>query len=275
MKKIYILLVLASCFNFSLMAQDTLAGWTFPTGTASDSIADIANVPNVMAFLKSEGGTSAIDFSKNGFTTKAAQATGWDNGDGTKAWLVYFKSTGYENLTISSRMQSGGNNPGPLNYTLQYLVNDIWGWQDVPNGLITTANDWTTSQVNVLPVPSGMNNQSQYVALRWLMTGNMSSGGSNVVASGTNKIDEVFITGTPVSSGIQTPADGEPNAWVSQGRVHLKGFENIEYVRIYDIMGRQVYFANYSESFQFDLQGIYVIVLESSQRVIYQAKFVN
>jgi len=88
-------------------SQVLLARWTFPTGNASDSIADGGIAANLNKAIHTEGGTSAIDFSKNGYTTKAAQATGWDNGADLKCWIVEITTANYENLKISSRQQSG------------------------------------------------------------------------------------------------------------------------------------------------------------------------
>jgi len=58
------------------------------------------------------GGTSGIEF-KNGLDTKAAQVTEWDNGMDVKAWVIEISTENFENLTISSIQQSGGNDPGP------------------------------------------------------------------------------------------------------------------------------------------------------------------
>lgn len=272
MKKTYIVILLLAAIRLPLIAQDTLAAWTFPTGTAADSIANISNAANVAAYLNIEGGTSAIDFSKNGFLTKAAQATGWDNGANTKAWVVNFSSFGYENLTISSRQQSGGNNPGPLNYQLQYYVTPGLGWIDVPGGAITTANDWTTSYVNGLALPVMISNHIQTVSLRWLMTTNTSSSGGTVAANGTDKIDDIYITGTQINIGITEEFEAQPHAWISNGSIQLENFSQVKLIQLYDISGRLVNSTCENGVLSSLKTGCYLLVVNYGEGFIFRQK---
>ncbi|MFH1296399.1 MAG: hypothetical protein ABIJ04_03895, partial [Bacteroidota bacterium] len=76
MKQIFTLLISLLLILPVSRGQELLAQWTFPTGNQSDSLADGGIPANLNKAIHTEGGgTSAIDFSKNGLTTKAAQAT--------------------------------------------------------------------------------------------------------------------------------------------------------------------------------------------------------
>ena len=144
------------------------------------------------------GGTSEIQF-KNGLETKAAQASEWDNGMNTKAWYVEITTTGYENLSISSVQQSGGTDPGPKDYKLQYSIEDEV-WIDIPGGSIMVENDCTTSAVENLPLPEACNDMPS-LKIRWVMTSNEASGGSGtVLETGKDKIDNIFIKGDLINT---------------------------------------------------------------------------
>ena len=96
---------------FTLKAQDTLAGWTFPTGTNADANPDHGIPANAAMTISVHGGTSAADFSKNGLTTYSAHATGWNNGANLKYWQIEVNTTGYGSLKLSSIQTSGGSYP--------------------------------------------------------------------------------------------------------------------------------------------------------------------
>ena len=87
MKKGIFLILSATFMSCLANGQTTLAGWTFPTGTSADAAADQGIASAFVKVISAEG-TSAIDFSKNGNTTKSAQATGWDGGNDKKFWQV-------------------------------------------------------------------------------------------------------------------------------------------------------------------------------------------
>ncbi len=199
MKQIY-LLTLAVLFSLSAFSQTLVAKWTFPTGTATDSVADGGISANLSKAIEGIG-TSGLDFTKNGFTTKAAQATGWDNGSGTKCWQVSFSTKGYASIKLSSRQQSGGNSPGPKDFILQFKVGNGGTWNNISGGTITTANDWTTSYVNNISLPADCDGQ-ELVFVRWLMNSNLpSSGTGNVLASGISKIDDIIIN-ADITTGL-------------------------------------------------------------------------
>lgn len=243
MKKIFTLLVALFFTSTLLQAQEILAGWSFPSGTSIDSIADQGIAANLNKAISTQGSTGAIDFTKNGFTTKSAQATGWDNGALLKAWTVTLTTANYQNLKLSSKMQSGGNNPGPRDFRVQYRFNEISDWVELAGSEITTANDWTTGVLDSIALPAECNNQA-IVYVRWLMTTNTNSNGEAVAANGINKIDDIYISGKSIPIGI---AENQPAAGLSiypnpsKGIFTVKSNENIVSLAIFSTKGECVY----------------------------------
>ena len=243
MKKTFTLLAALLFMVAFTNAQVTLVQWTFPTGTNDDSIADGGLPVNLDKAIHTEGGTSAIDFSKNGATTKAAQATGWNDGANLKCWVVKVNTVGYNTLKLSSKMQSGGNNPGPKDYKVQFKTASAGDWKDIPDAVITVANDWTTGVLDSIPLTDDCNGQEE-LYLRWIMTSNTNSAGGTVEAGGINKIDDIYVTGKVVSTGIKENHPGlifsvSPNP--SNGQFVIASDQVISAIYVYNTFGKCVY----------------------------------
>jgi len=197
MKKIFTLLTIIAftgIMNFNLVAQDTIVQWTFPTESGlADDVSITANLDRV---IETSGGTSEIQF-KNGITTKAAQATGWNNGADEKKWKVEFETTGYTNIKLSSIVTSGGTDAGPRNFKVQYKVDDEW--TDIENSEFQTANDWTTGALAELPI-SNICSDKAIVKIRWIMTSDTATDGELLLETGKSKIDNILITGDLINS---------------------------------------------------------------------------
>ena len=241
MKKTRTLLAALLLASFLAPAQ-VLVQWTFPNGTQSDSLADGGIAVNLDKAIHTEGGTSAIDFSKNGATTKSAQATGWDDGSMLKCWVVNINTQGYQDLKLSSKMQSGGNNPGPKDFMVQFRVGNNGEWTDVPGSTIVTANDWSTAALDSIPLPEACDNQVS-LYLRWIMTSNTDSQGGTLSSSGINKIDDIFITGKEGNTGMASPPEKVrfrvfPNP--SGGLLTVEASEPILTVRVLNSGGRRI-----------------------------------
>jgi hypothetical protein len=201
MKKIITLFAILGLTIYFGKAQDTIAGWTFPTGTSADAYPDIRITQDSALIISTNGGTSVINY-KNGNPTFAAQAIGWDNGANLKCWQIIINTNGYKNLKLNSMQQSGGSYPGPRDYKVQYQIGSSGAWTDVPGAAIKIANDWTTGVLSNVEIPAACNNQDS-VFLRWIMTSDTSSTPpALVISTGTTKIDNIIITGTSSSSNI-------------------------------------------------------------------------
>ncbi len=243
MKKTITLFVALLLAGAITQAQVLIVKWTFPTGNETDSLADGGLPVNLAKAIRTVGGTSAIDFSKNGATTKAAQATGWDNGAFTKYWQVKVNTQGYNNLKISSKMQSGGNNPGPRDFIIQYMIGGSDFWIDIPGTTIFTANDWITGWVDSVAMPSTCYNQPE-LYLRWIMTTNNNSQGGVLTSGGINKIDDIYVTGKQMNTGIretrtELPCVVSPNP--SNGIFVVEATEMISSVSMFSSGGKCVY----------------------------------
>lgn len=197
MKKFTLLFAAVIILYGAINAQETvIIGWTFP---GNSSVADTGIDVNMDKEVLTMGETSDIDF-KNGFTTKAAQATEWNDGMDNKAWVVSFSTEGYSGLAISSMQSSGGNEPGPKDFKVQYSVDNGSNWMDVADGEIAVENEWITGVIDNLELPSECNDIAE-VQIRWVMTSNEASGaGGPVLESGKSKIDEIYIRGDKISA---------------------------------------------------------------------------
>jgi hypothetical protein len=250
MKKFYSLISVSfiiAVFMCNVNAQTTIAGWTIPSG---DGSANLGLPVNTTFMLEGMGIT--VDYTKNGYdldaTTKAAQGTGWDNGDGTKFWQIQVNTTGYSTIKLSSRQNSGGANPGPKYFKLGYKIGAGGTWTTIKDGsnndvLITTANDWTTAYVNNLELPAECNDQTS-VFIRWIMYTNESTSstpGSPVTSAGVNKIDEVYVTGTSLSgiNSMSTKTTIYPNPAYDE-KTTISSETLITKIRIFDISGKLI-----------------------------------
>jgi hypothetical protein len=243
MKKLFTLITALLVMCAMTQAQVLIVKWTFPTGNPTDSIADGGLLVNLDKAIHTEGGTSAIDFSKNGATTKSAQATEWQDGSLLKCWVVQFNTQGYENLKLSSKMQSGGNNPGPRDFMVQYRIGNSGDWTDIPGTTIVVTNDWTAGVLDSVPLPAACYDQVS-LYLRWIMTSNTNSAGETVASNGINKIDDIYVNGKIMTTGIKENPQIKifsvfPNP--SEGRFMIEALEIISAISVFNSDGRCVF----------------------------------
>ena len=249
--------------GIAVFSQEIVVEWNFPNESA-DSIADGGIEANLAKIITTNGGTSALDY-KNGATTKAAQVTNWDNGTELKCWVVEFTSENYGSLMLSSKMSSGGNNPGPRDFRVDYKVGEGGEWTEVPNSTIVTANDWETGVLENLPLPDECTNRPM-IYLRWIMTSDTSTAGELVEANGKLKIDDILIFGTDVSN-IEDWESNKinifPNPFTSI--ITIKNTVEVNRCQIFDMSGRMVSSIKIEDGQQLNLShlksGVYNIQL--------------
>jgi len=222
--------------------QTILTAWTFPTGNAADTLPDQASPLNTNKYIRTRGGTSMISF-KNGSTTKAAQASGWENGKDVKFWEVEINTNGFHLLHISSKQTAGGTEPGPKDYRIQYRIGPDGIWTDIAGGEITVGNDWTTGVVANLQIPAECDNQD-VLFFRWIMTSNFDINGAELIPGGKAKIDDITITGEP-TSGIENYAENRisvsayPNPCTDH--LNIRSEQEFKAVEIFNLTGSKVY----------------------------------
>jgi hypothetical protein len=268
MKKILLILI-GGFFGIlsSANAQDTLSAWTFPTGTDMDSNANdgIYTAYSIHTF----GGTDKITFSKNGLTTKAAQATAWNNGANSKGWEIRTMTQGYKDILVLSKQTSGGNNPGPRDFKLQYSLDNIV-WTDVANAIVNVQNDWTSGVLSV-GLPTNCNDEV-IVRIRWIMVSDTASDGSLVAANGTGKIDDIFILGTKINTGFENVSKIESSIYPNPV-VDILYANDVQELFIYNVAGQEVKSYKFNQTQASinlsDLeQGIYFVRMISSANEI-------
>ena len=140
-------------------------------------------------------------------------------------------------------MQSGGNSPGPKDYKLQFRQGVTGEWADVSGTTLTVANDWSTGVLDSVVLPAACNDQNS-LFLRWIMTSNTNSQGATVASSGINKIDDIYLTGKILTTGM---ADNSrkvnfsisPNP--SNGRFVVESQETISSVTLFNAGGKCVF----------------------------------
>jgi len=162
----------------------------------NNNIAELRRDPTVVR---------ADDFAVN--ADGVAASAFWNNistdGGAEKYWIATFVTTGYENLTVTSKQR--GSNTGPRDFKLQYRVGTSDSWTDVTDGAIIVKNDNYVSGVLIdLALPAAMENQAS-VSLRWLRSsGARIDGAAQAIGGGgVNRLD-VTVKGTP-KAGVVDP----------------------------------------------------------------------
>lgn len=215
MKKSLLIFVSAvfCCISVSFAQSDTVSGFSFPVQLGTDSLnANFGDALNLGYDIRFETESTASSdsitltngvYSSSG-TDFAATADDWHNGNGDKYWSVKFKTTTYTNLVLYSAQRSGGAEPGPKYFKVQYKIGSSGTWTDVSTDTVTVANDWTTGVVDGWALPSETWNAGQSVYVRWLCITDVASDGGVVDSLGISKIDEIYIIGTN-NVGITEP----------------------------------------------------------------------
>ncbi len=238
MKHIYLFLITLMITTSALAQTETLAKWTFPSNDLADTLVEEANTFNQNAYLSTMGGTGAIEM-KNGETSKAAQCNGWHEGNGVKAWYIQISTEGHQNITLSSKQQSGNTDAGPRDFKLQYKTSIEGEWTDVENGTITVLNDWTTSALTDIPLPAECDNQ-EILFIRWVLISNLDINGVDLIESGKTKIDDIEIKGD-VFTSLDQISEGKTlvNVYqINDNQLYFTSSTLIKKITQYDISGR-------------------------------------
>ena len=135
-----------------------------------------------------------------------ATSTGWQDAGvegNEKYWIATFATTGYENLTLTSKQR--GSDTGPADFKIQYKTGS-GSWSDLSEGVILVKNDgYVSGVVTDLELPATLSDQPS-VSLRWLCTSTTAINSNKypaVEGGGTNRLD-VSVQGT-AKSGVIDP----------------------------------------------------------------------
>ncbi len=240
MKKLLLIAFLFPLFQF-VQAQEEIVKWTFPNNTLSDTIQNGTNALNLNAVLRIEG-AGPITMT-NGATTKAATATNWNDGMNSKNWNIRFLTSGYLQVKISSKQSAGGTNGGPVDFKIQYKIGSSGTWADVRSDTVKLANNWTSGVISNLDLPAECQNQSALVYIRWIMVSNKDVNTGNVTPAGVSKIDDIVVTGMPLTGiTVQKAAKGictYPNP--SASAFSIATSRGASLIEIYNTNGQLVY----------------------------------
>ena len=191
-----------------------IVGWNFED---SNNTADEGIPANTSKTITTNAtGTVSYASGSGGSGTYAINNTGWDSGNGTKAWQTEFSTLGYNTITVSSKQKS--SNTGPKEFKLQYKTTGTT-WIDVPSSNITVANDsYVSGVLTNFALPTDVANQPS-VSLRWVMRSNLQVSSGNVASGGTSRIDDIVINGkklpqytlsvSKVGNGTVSPTVGD------------------------------------------------------------------
>ncbi|MBN1198175.1 MAG: T9SS type A sorting domain-containing protein [Bacteroidales bacterium] len=281
MKK-HLLFFTAILIAGSVFAQDTITGWTFPVTLVPDSLnANLGLAGNLGYDIRFEGTDTTYNtiFFVDGTSDYAAATAGWDNGAAEKFWSIKFKAENYSTIKVSSAQSSDGANPGPKDFQLQWrLSGGIW--EDIDEGAVTVADDWTTGVVTELPVPiTGQGTSSIYI--RWLITSTTNSAGGMLEPTGISIIDDILVTGintlgvNEILFTNKVTVFPNPNYGIFQINTQIPP----ERISIYDMNGVKVYdnfSARRTTSVNLDLSlGLYLVkVLFKDSDSIYTTRMI-
>jgi len=171
-------------------ATTTVVEWNFPAAT-NDNIADGGIAANAAKTLTGVGPAN-VTYNSAGNGGLTARADTWGSGSGTKHWQVDLVTTGYGDLTVSSKQRSSGT--GPRDFKVQYRIGVGGAWTDVPGSSITVADNYTSGALSNVALPAVCADQAQ-VFLRWIMTSDVSVNAGTIGAGGASNIDDVVIRG--------------------------------------------------------------------------------
>lgn len=181
--------------NQKVFASDiaTVAQWNI---TASPTATDVPATggSNAQGAVLNTSGLSATPFWTS---SKGYGISGWDNGSGTKAWVIQLSTRNYENLTLAMQARSSGT--GPRDFAVQYSIGG-GSWTAIQNSAYSLKN---ANLADCYPAPlalPGTLSNSDSVRLRLIMSDNTNFNGTGDVGStGTSNINNVVITGTKIA----------------------------------------------------------------------------
>lgn len=189
-----------------------IVGWTFENQSADADSNTVAN--NSRSIRRETAVTPSFPQGTGGSGTFAYNTNSWQEGAGSKYYQIDFETVGFKNITLSSRQL--GSNTGPRDFKLQYSLNGS-DWVDFGEG-ITVGTNWNAGFVEAVQLPAEAENQ-ETVFVRWLNTSDTSINGGIVSSGGTNRIDDIRVTGnpSPLSDSVSVQLDADNLAVIYQG----------------------------------------------------------
>ncbi|MFW5944465.1 MAG: T9SS type A sorting domain-containing protein [Bacteroidota bacterium] len=189
--------------------QYTLAEWNFDAETLTPSY----SIPNNReAAIKLEG--ASFEGFSAGASGRAANSNRWHGGsDGSKYWWASLSTVGFTGIELFSKQY--GSNTGPRDYRIEISTNGNT-WEAVEGSDIIVGNNWTSGVLDTLFLHESIADQEN-AYIRWIMTTDTSVNNGDISTSGTNRLDEVLITGVnPTPQRVEVfPGDANRDSLVN------------------------------------------------------------
>ncbi|MDX1590711.1 MAG: T9SS type A sorting domain-containing protein [Balneolaceae bacterium] len=166
-----------------------LAEWNFD----DESLGVSHSLPQNDGAVISVTGAGVPGFAA-GASGRAASVNGWSGFDplNPKYWQVSVSTSGLENIQLSAK--HAGTSSSPRDFQIQVSLDEST-WTDVPGGTLLLTTSFNDAVIENLPLPVFTENAEQ-VHIRWLQTSDIRVDGDTVVTTGSNRIDDIRITGS-------------------------------------------------------------------------------
>ncbi|PWN07135.1 T9SS type A sorting domain-containing protein [Rhodohalobacter mucosus] len=167
----------------------TIAAWNFD----DERLTVTESIPQNDGSAISVTGAGSPGFAA-GADGRAASASGWSGYDpeNPKYWLIRVSTEGLDDIQLSSK--HAGTSSSPRDFQIQ-VSTDGTLWSDVPGGSLTMTTSFNDAAVENLPLPDFADNAPD-LYVRWLQTSDFRVDGDSIVTTGSNRIDDIRISGT-------------------------------------------------------------------------------
>ncbi len=186
----------------------SLASWAFD---------DESLLPSAAVYDNRNAAVEISGATNEGFITGygglAVNSKNWSVSGSPGYWWVEISTKGFASLEISSRQYGSGT--GPRDFRLEYSI-DGFQWNPVDGGDIVVASNWTEGRLDRVPLP-GVVEDKDRVLIRWINSSDISINGAITGSSGTNRIDDIIITGVnpDPQSAVVFPGDANNDGVVN------------------------------------------------------------
>lgn len=167
----------------------SIAEWNFD----DESLSVSKSLPQNDGVLISVIGAGTPGFAA-GAGGRAASVSGWSgyDPDNPKYWQILVSTEGLQDVQLSSKQS--GTSSSPRDFQIQVSL-DGSVWTDVPGGTMTMTTSFNDAAVENLSLPDFADNEPE-VYVRWLQTSDFRVDGDSIVTTGSNRIDDIQVSGT-------------------------------------------------------------------------------
>lgn len=216
-KTVFLLLafILLIPFNLALASKapkasgkEIIAEWVFKDKGENGVFQATGGSYKSASILENVGGTFENYDSEN----KEISYQGWNDGTGRKYWLATLSTKGYNNIALSSQMNSSGS--GPNDFKVQISTDHQATWTDVKNGIVrmNTSSSYdcpgNKCKLDQLALPKADNKDLLYI--RWIVNSDLATNTEEnpdgIGGGGSSRIRDVRVSGDRIAgSSLSAP----------------------------------------------------------------------